>query len=170
MSETTLGEMKSLSLWATPAGESWLAHALAGVAQDERIDWQPFVSAIREALTTAEPREAARLRHRLGYIAMLAGDVRPKAIEAFTMMLADAERLEDQALQGLAHCGLALALDHIGERHESRRHAEQAERLAELAGDLRLLGLALNGQAQFYKETGANARAHLLTACGLFAQ
>jgi tetratricopeptide (TPR) repeat protein len=123
------------------------------------IDWQRVINVIGNELERADEREAARLRHRLGYIAMLLGDVRTKAVEAFTMMHDSATNLQDRALLAMAETGLSHVYDTLGERYKSLEYAERAVRLAEESGDQRLLGLALNAQAQFYKENGQNRRA-----------
>src|SRR5262245_8539859 len=125
-------------------------------------DWRAQVVAITAALPKANPREKARLLHRLGYAALALGDVRPKALEAFTLMQRTAAELGDDRLAALAACGLACVLDCIGQRERSLAHAREAERLGRQLGDPRLLALALHHQAQYLKETGDNPAAREL--------
>lgn len=129
---------------------------------EQLYDWQQVIDSIGEQLRTADSEEQARLYHRLGYVAFLLGDVRTKALEAFNLMLERVDRLEDPALQAMAHIGLAAALDTLGQRYASVEHARQAAKLASTIGEQRLLALALNTEAQFYKENGQNRRAYEL--------
>jgi len=73
-----------------------------------------------------------------------------------------AVRLQDKRLEALAYNGLSCVHDTIGLRNESLYEALEAERLAIEVGDPRLLAMALNNQAQFYKETGQNPQAGAL--------
>ena len=152
-------EMRALSLLGTPQMATladWLP------LDNQKVDWQPVINTIGQAMNQAGEQKAARLRHRLGYIAMIRGDVRTKAIEAFTLVQTSAERLQDARLEAMAHNGLAAAYDTIGERRQSLQHARTAAQFAQKAGDQRLLALALNHQAQFHKENGENRRAYEL--------
>lgn len=148
---TTLDELTNLAPWGT-------------VLDSGRADAPPHtlrevIDAIGKALPGADSQERARLRHRMGYLALANGDVRSKAIEAFNLMHEGALKTEDKRLEALAECGLAAAYDFIGDRHEALKHALEARRLAEALGDRRLLAIALNEEAQFYKENGENPRA-----------
>jgi tetratricopeptide (TPR) repeat protein len=144
------------SLWGTTADRGTLGRAGA----DGTADVQRVVIAIGNALMSAtSPQERARLRHRLGYLALLVGDVRTKALEAFTMMRDGALAAHDRQLEALADNGLAIVYDFIGQRHQALQYAQEAEQIAEELGDQRMLALALNNQAQFYKENGQNQRA-----------
>lgn len=137
-------------------------HGATNGSVNESIDWQQVVSKIGEQLWTADSEEQARLYHRLGYVALTRGDVRTKAMEAFTLMLERADRLEHPALQAMAHVGLSTVCDTLGQRYDSLDHARKAAELASSIHDQRLLALALNIEAQFYKENGQNRRAHEL--------
>lgn len=150
MTTQTPDEITALSLWGTRAG---------GTAPERAQD---ALNALGQAMQTASPEERARLRHRVGYLALMAGDVRTKAVEAFTLTRDGARESGDKALESLALCGLATAYDHIGQRHEALRYAQEAEALATESGDQRVLAMAYNAQAQFYKETGQNERAREL--------
>jgi len=152
-------EMRALSL----LGTSQMATLADWLPLDnQKVDWQPVINTIGQAMNQADEQTAARLRHRLGYIAMIRGDVRTKAIEAFTLVQTSAERLQDARLEAMAHNGLAAAYDTIGERRQSLQHARTAAQFAQKVGDQRLLALALNHQAQFHKENGENRRAYEL--------
>jgi len=144
--------MSAFALWGTGA------QARPG----ERKTMPGVIAAIARGLDGASPADRARLRHRLGYIAYLAGDVRTKAHESFTMMLEDATAARDKGLEALAHCGLAFVHDFIGERHQSLEHARTAGQIAGSIGDRRIGALALNAEAQFLKENGENERAREL--------
>lgn len=124
------------------------------------MDWQHVVDKISQQLCSADLEEQAHLYHRLGYVALTLGDVRTKSREAFTLMLERAVRLEHCALQSMAHIGLAAVYDTLGQRHDSLDQARKAGKLASSIPDQRLLALALNIEAQFYKENGQNRRAH----------
>src|SRR6185436_1425350 len=87
------------------------------------------------------------------------GDARPKALEAFNLMREGALKTEDKHLEALADVGLSTTYDFIGQRHEALEYARQAVQIAQVIGDQRLLALALNSEAQFYKENGENERA-----------
>ena len=65
----------------------------------------------------------------------------------------------DEPGEGLAQIGLAAVLDLLGCRREALSAALRAERIAADPMIQRLLALALNQQAQYYKETGENRRA-----------
>lgn len=127
---------------------------------EQALDWQQVIHSIADQLVHADGEEQARLYHRLGYVALHLGDVRTKALEAFTLMLERADRLEHAALQAMAHVGLSAVCDTLGQRHDALAHARQAAKLASAIADQRLLALALNAEAQFYKENGQNRRAH----------
>jgi tetratricopeptide (TPR) repeat protein len=155
MSNRHLDELTSLVLWGTPADDGVVGRS----AHPERKNLRDVINAIGFALPSTTPADAGRLRHRLGYLALLAGDVRNKAIEAFTMTRDHAVETGDRQLEALAECGLSAAYDFLGERHNSLEHALAARRLAEDLGDSRVLAVALNAEAQFYKENGENPRA-----------
>jgi tetratricopeptide (TPR) repeat protein len=120
------------------------------------------LAAIGKALPATTPEERGRLRHRQGYIAFLAGDVRTKALESFTLAREDAVVAGDRQLEALACVGLSFAHDHVGQRHTGLRYARVAQEIAESAGDQRVFALALNAEAQFFKENGENERANRL--------
>ena len=92
----------------------------------------------------------------------LAERSKPQSEETLTLMLERADRLEHAALQAMAHVGLSAVCDTLGQRHDALAHARQAAKLATAIPDQRLLALALNAEAQFYKENGQNRRAHEL--------
>lgn len=148
-------ELTSLALLGTSAGDGETGRRTGSAS----ADLHEAINAIGLALQDASAAEAARLRHRLGYLAFFTGDVRGKALEAFSLMLEGASKAGDRGLEALAHCGLAAALDFVGERRESLKHAHKAKRLAKKLGEPRILALALNAEAQFYKENGDNPRA-----------
>lgn len=156
MNDRSCEEMSAFALWGTSADDGRTGRAPTTGAQR----MAEVVAAIAKALPGAGAKERARLHHRLGYVAYLAGDVRTKAHESFTMMRDDAIEARDRGLEALALCGLAFVHDFIGERRESLKHAEEAGRIAAETGDQRVLALALNAQAQFLKENGENERAH----------
>lgn len=159
MQTVTFNEIAALSLWGTTADNDVSGrHPQAGQQQN----LQDVLTAIQQTLPDATDHERARLRHRLGYLALLAGDGRTKAIEAFTLAREGAIKTQDRALEGLALCGLSTAYDHVGRRHESLQCAEEAEAIAQELGDDYLLALALNDRAQFYKENGKNVQAQAL--------
>lgn len=149
-----LKELTALSPWGTVLD--------SGEADGPPRNPCDIIEQIGKALPAVDSQERARLRHRLGYLALAHGDVRSKAIEAFTLMREGAVKVGDRHLEALAECGLAAAYDFIGERHESLKHALAARSLAEELNDRRLLAIALNEEAQFYKENGENPRAQEL--------
>ena len=159
---TTREEITSLALWGTPA-DTGATGRLAAASNERNL--RDVIQAIGQILPDLDSHERARLRHRLGYLALLAGDVRAKAIEAFTMTRDGARLSHDRPLEGLANIGLSIAFDHVGQRRDALQCAEEAERIAEELGDQRLLALALNSQAQYYKENGENTRAFELFKC-----
>lgn len=150
MSDTTLDELTSLSLWGT-ADDNAPTRSLGEV-----------IEAIAAALPTASSVGRAKLRHRLGYLSLLVGDARSKSLESFSMMLESAQKANDPRLEALAKCGLSAVYDFVGERHESLKYAREARQIAETLGDQRLLANCLNVEAQFYKENGENLRAREL--------
>jgi tetratricopeptide (TPR) repeat protein len=152
-------EVRAMALWGTGVNDFSTGRTSTG---NEKRDWQAVINVIGDELQRADERDQAQLRHRLGYIAMLLGDARTKGIEAFTMMHDSAVALQDKRLEAMAKNGLAVAYDTIGQRRESLQYANEAARLAEEISDHRLLALALNNQAQFYKENGENERANEL--------
>lgn len=147
-------ELMSLALWGTASDDGE-----TGRRPGRSRNLNELINAIGLALPDASVRDAARLRHRLGYLALATGDVRGKAHEAFTLVLEGAVAAGDRALEALAHCGLSAVYDFVGERHESLKHAREGKRLAGELGDRRILAIALNAEAQFYKENGENRRA-----------
>ncbi len=154
MSMTTVDELLTLAPWGTVLDSNENIRSSRSA--------RSVIGAIGDALTRADARQRAELRHRLGYLAMALGDVREKAIEAFTLMREGAILTGDERLQALAECGLAAAHDFIGERREALGHACEARRLAESLGDRRIMAIAINEEAQFYKENGENERAFAL--------
>jgi tetratricopeptide (TPR) repeat protein len=153
-------ELRALTLWGTVSNEI----AGFGGGADARVNWQTTISAIGRELPNPDPHAEAVLWHRLGYVALVMGDVRTKAQEAFTLMYERARELEDGRLRAMAAIGLSHVHDTLGDRHRSLELAKEAELLAKDAGDDRLLALALNMKAQFFKENGANDLAHDLFA------
>lgn len=152
-------EVRAMALWGTSVNDNTTGRVNTG---NEKRDWQAVLNVIGNELQRADEREQAQLRHRLGYISVLLGDARTKGIEAFTMMQDSAAALQDKRLAAMAKNGLSVAYDVIGKRHESLQFATEAAQLAEEVSDHRLLALALNNQAQFYKENGKNEYAHEL--------
>ncbi|MBA3531229.1 MAG: tetratricopeptide repeat protein [Ardenticatenales bacterium] len=157
MSDTQVRELMAIALWGTPADTKSGTYVSSG---DVRRDWQRVLDEISAQLKNADLREHAQLCHRLGHMALITGNVRMKAKEAFTLMVEDARALGDKVLEGLALHGLAKVYDLIGQRLLSLECAEQAQQLAEETNDRRLLALALHVQAQFHKETGDNRLAY----------
>lgn len=158
MIDQSLEELRALTLWGVVSDD---INGLS-TGPDTRANWQSIVGTIARELPQRGPRDQAVLWHRLGYIALVMGDVRGKAHEAFTRMHERAAELGDRRLRALAALGLARVHDTLGERHQSLAFAEEAEGIAKETGDTRLLALAFNMEAQFYKETGANQKAHRL--------
>ena len=152
-------EMASLALWGTSADDERVGRTQPGAGEQSLGE---IIEAIGRALPDADRGERARLRHRLGYVAFLVGDVRTKALEAFTLMRKDAIAAKDKGLEALALCGLAFAHDFLGERRVALKHARKAAKISEKVGDRRALALALNAEAQFLKENGENSRAKKL--------
>lgn len=123
---------------------------------------QRVMQSLEAGLPQAEGQERAFLLYQLGSTALQTGDVEPRAIGAFSGLRDLAVVLGDARLEALAYNGLSAAHDAIGLRHESLREAIEAERLATAAGDQFVRALALNNQAQYYKETGENRTAFRL--------
>ena len=126
-------------------------------------------AARRAAITTLEQElalapEAAQIRlyYRLGCLALALGEARTRALDAFSRMRELAVQQADEPGEGLAQVGLAAVLDLLGCRHEALSAALRAEHIAADHSDQHLLALALNQQAQYYKETGDNPRARVL--------
>ena len=154
MYTTTFDELAALALWGTTAD-----HHAGAPPTDLGARAEQLMQAIQDTLPGADSLERARLRHRMGYLALLTGAARTKSIEAFTMSRDGAVKAGDRALEGLALCGLAVAFDHVGERHKSLASAEAAEHIAHELGDQHLLAAALGCRAHYLKETGENERA-----------
>lgn len=152
-------ELASIALWGTSADDGHTGRSQPGAGERSLGD---VVTAIAEALPNADRKESARLRHRLGYIACVAGDVRTKGLEAFTLMREDAIAAKDMRLEALALAGLAFVHDFLGERHIARKQARKAAKIANKVGDRRVLAFALGAEAQFLKENGENGRANKL--------
>lgn len=148
MTTTTPDELTTLALWGMPADQGM-----------ENQNLTEVIARIAQALPNANTQERAALRHRLGYLALMVGDARPKALEAFNLMREGALKTDDKRLEALADVGLSTTYDFIGQRHEALEYARQAVQIAQVIGDQRLLALALNSEAQFYKENGENERA-----------
>lgn len=159
MQTVTFNEITALSLWGTSADNDAAGRQPKA---NQRQNLQDVLTAIQQTLPDATDHERARLRHRLGYLALLAGDGRTKAIEAFTLAREGAIKAQDRTLEGLSLCGLSVAYDMVGRRHESLQCAEEAEQIAQELGDQHLLGLALDARAHFYKENGQNLKAQEL--------
>lgn len=159
MRTKTVDEIQVIALWGTSADNGSTGRVNT---DNSRINWQQIIGSIGNQLQQVDEQEQARLRHRLGYIALLTGDVRNKAVEAFTMVHDSAIALQDKQLEAMANNGLSATYDLLGQRHQSLRHAQEAARLATEIGNQRLLALALNYEAQFYKENGQNKRANTL--------
>ncbi len=148
-----LGRM--LSMWGVPGSPSpAMATGGAAVAPD-------LAGLGRHLAAAAAPgwREQALLAFRLGWLALLQGEVRSQALPAFDRMHSLAAAMHDQALQALARIALAVARDTVGQRQASLAAAQGAERLATAGGNVRLVALALNAQAQYGKEAGDYAQA-----------
>src|SRR6185436_12438919 len=75
MTTTTPAELTTLALWGTPADQGM-----------ENQNLTEIIARIAQALPNATTPERAALRHRLGYLALMVGDARPKALEAFNLM------------------------------------------------------------------------------------
>jgi tetratricopeptide (TPR) repeat protein len=125
-----------------------------------KLEPEAQMSAIARALIGASDRQKVLLYYRLGCAAVVSGHIRDKAQEAFTLMHGLATQLHDKALESLALCGLSVVHDLIGQRQLSLECAQHAESLAERLGNQRLVALALNNQAQFFKETDRNPLAY----------
>lgn len=108
--------------------------------------------------------DTARELYRQGWTAFWAGDIRFTALTSFTRMREQAVALQDKRLEALAYNALSCVHDMLGQRKESLHEALTAERIALELGDQRLFAHALNGQAQYYKETGENTKAYELFA------
>jgi len=134
----------------TPAGSGTAAARRARIA------------AIEHELTQAPEEAQGLLYYQLGCLALALGEVRTRALEAFTQMRELAVQQGEPRQEGLAQVGLACVLDLLGCRHEALGAALRAEHLATALGDQHLLALAFNQQAQFYKETGDNLHAFTL--------
>jgi tetratricopeptide (TPR) repeat protein len=160
MEDYALDELRALTLWG--AVSSWPGAFTGG--PDACASWQTVTDAIARELAQSDPRRQAMLWHRLGYVAIVMGDVRTKAHEAFTCMYERAIELEDPRLRAMAAIGLSRVHDTLGERHRSLALAQEASQLADATGDQRLLALALCMCAQFHKENGANEKARELFA------
>jgi tetratricopeptide (TPR) repeat protein len=130
-------------------------------------EYRRLIQESQAALPQATEVEQARLYEQLGRAALVLGEVRTTALDAYTRMTEIALRRTDARLEAQARNGLAAVYDTLGRRHESLREAEKADRRAIAVGDGRLAALALGHQAQFYKENGENERAHdLFTRIG----
>jgi tetratricopeptide (TPR) repeat protein len=120
---------------------------------------QARIAALEQDLALAAEDARIMLYYRLGCLALAVGEVRTRALDAFSRMRDLAVERGDERGEGLAQVGLACVLDLLGCRHDALSAALRAERLAEATGDQQLFGLALNQQGQFYKESGDNPRA-----------
>lgn len=159
MRTKTTDEIQAIALWGTSADNGNTGRVNS---DNPYYNWQQIIGTIGNQLQQVDEHEQARLRHRLGYIALLTGDVRNKAVEAFTMVHNSAIALKDKQLEAMANNGLSATYDILGQRHQAHHHAQEAARLASEINDQRLLALALNHEAQFYKENGQNKRANTL--------
>ncbi len=155
---STVDEFTALSLWGTSADDGVAGRSMGDRAQNLR----DVIGAMRRALETADTHERAVLHHRLGYLTMMVGDARLKSVEAFTMAREEAVAAGNRALEGMILSGLSVALDFVGRRHEALVVAREAVVVAEELGDQLMLAMALNSEAQFYKENGENPRAYAI--------
>jgi tetratricopeptide (TPR) repeat protein len=130
----------------------------APVGQDARS----VMAGITQALSQTDEEAQGALYLRLGEAALVAGDARTQALDAFTRARTLAIAHHDRRLEALALNGLSGAHDTLGRRHQALAEAQEAEQIARELDDRRLLALTLNSQAQFYKENGQNPQAGAL--------
>lgn len=120
------------------------------------------LSASEQKLDGASRIEQMQLYYRIGFCALMLGDVRLKAVQAFTQMHVLAHDLGDKRMNTWAHLCLGYTYDVIGSRNQALYCAQEAQKMAQELGDRYLEALALNEQAQFLKENGQNVKAYAL--------
>lgn len=117
------------------------------------------IQSIEQSIPNASKGEQARLNYTLGCVAFVMGNVRDKALDAFSQAHALAIELQDRQMEALTLNGLSAAHDYVGLRHDAIREAKEAEQIALELGDETLQVLALQNQGHYCKEVGRHATA-----------